>query len=89
SSYVGGFKNGRRNGEGTLKEGQMTYRGEFQDDQYSGLGRLELADGSQYQGQFAHGKPNGEGQRNDDSGNQFSGRFVDGQLEGNGTFNSA
>lgn len=63
--------------------------GEFKDDQYSGLGRLELADGSQYQGQFAHGKPNGEGQRNDDSGNQFSGRFVDGQLEGNGTFNSA
>ncbi|MBI6564779.1 caspase family protein [Pseudomonas synxantha] len=89
SSYVGGFKKGRRNGEGTLKEGQMTYRGEFKDDQYAGLGRLELADGSQYQGQFAHGKPNGEGQRNDDSGNQFSGRFVDGQLEGNGTFNSA
>ena len=89
SSYVGSFKNGRRNGEGTLKEGQMTYRGEFKDDQYAGLGRLELADGSQYQGQFAHGKPNGEGQRNDDSGNQFSGHFVDGQLEGNGTFNSA
>ncbi|MBV4482847.1 C13 family peptidase [Pseudomonas khavaziana] len=89
SSYVGGFKKGRRNGEGTLKEGQMTYRGEFKNDQYAGLGRLELADGSQYQGQFAHGKPNGEGQRNDDSGNQFSGRFVDGQLEGNGTFNSA
>ncbi len=89
SQYVGGFKNGRRHGERTLKEGQMTYRGEFKDDQYSGLGRLELADGSQYQGQFAHGKPNGEGQRNDDSGNQFSGHFVDGQLEGNGTFNSA
>lgn len=67
----------------------MTYRGEFKADQYSGLGRLELEDGSQYQGQFANGKPNGEGQRGDASGNQFTGTFVDGQLEGNGTFSSA
>ncbi|NWE29258.1 C13 family peptidase [Pseudomonas gingeri] len=89
SSYTGGFKLGRRNGEGTLKEAGMTYRGEFKDDQYSGLGHLELEDGSQYQGQFAHGKPNGEGQRSDSSGNQFTGRFVNGQLEGIGTFNSA
>lgn len=89
SSYTGGFKLGRRDGEGTLKEGGMTYRGEFNADQYSGLGRLELEDGSQYQGQFAHGKPNGEGQRGDASGNLFTGHFVNGQLEGNGTFNSA
>ncbi|AMB85116.1 peptidase C13 [Pseudomonas agarici] len=89
SSYIGGFKLGRRNGEGTLKEAGMTYRGEFKDDQYSGLGHLELEDGSQYQGQFAHGKPNGEGQRSDSSGNLFTGRFVNGQLEGIGTFNSA
>ncbi|KPA97251.1 MULTISPECIES: C13 family peptidase [Pseudomonas] len=89
SSYTGGFKLGRRNGEGTLKEAGMTYRGEFRDDQYSGLGHLELEDGSQYQGEFAHGKPNGEGQRSDASGNQFTGRFVNGQLEGVGTFNSA
>ncbi len=89
SSYMGGFKLGRRNGEGTLKEAGMTYRGEFKDDQYSGLGHLELEDGSQYQGQFAHGKPNGEGQRSDSSGNLFTGRFVNGQLEGIGTFNSA
>ncbi len=89
SSYTGGFKLGRRNGEGTLKEAGMTYRGEFKDDQYSGLGHLELEDGSQYQGEFAHGKPNGEGQRSDSSGNQFTGRFVNGQLEGAGTFNSA
>ncbi|MGY2171916.1 caspase family protein [Pseudomonas gingeri] len=89
SSYTGAFKLGRRNGEGTLKEAGMTYRGEFKDDQYSGLGHLELEDGSQYQGQFAHGKPNGEGQRSDSSGNQFTGRFVNGQLEGIGTFNSA
>jgi hypothetical protein len=67
----------------------MTYRGEFHDDEFSGLGHLELDDGSQYEGQFAHGKPNGEGQRGDSSGNEFSGHFVNGQLEGNGTFNSA
>jgi len=89
SSYTGGFKLGRRDGEGTLKEAGMTYRGEFKDDQYSGLGHLELEDGSQYQGEFAHGKPNGEGQRSDANGNLFTGHFVDGQLEGVGTFNSA
>ncbi|WP_338522533.1 C13 family peptidase [Pseudomonas batumici] len=89
SSYTGGFKQGRRDGEGTLKEAGMTYRGEFKDDQYSGLGHLELEDGSQYQGEFAHGKPNGEGQRSDANGNLFTGHFVDGQLEGVGTFNSA
>jgi len=89
SSYTGAFKQGRRDGEGTLKEAGMTYRGEFKDDQYSGLGHLELEDGSQYQGEFAHGKPNGEGQRSDANGNLFTGHFVDGQLEGVGTFNSA
>ena len=89
SSYVGGFKNGRREGEGTLKEGSMSYRGEFHDDEFSGLGHLELDDGSQYEGQFANGKPNGEGKRSDSTGNEFSGHFVNGQLEGNGTFNSA
>ncbi|WP_248806376.1 C13 family peptidase [Pseudomonas sp. MWU13-2100] len=89
SNYTGGFKQGRRDGEGTLKEAGMTYRGEFKDDQYSGLGHLELEDGSQYQGEFAHGKPNGEGQRSDANGNLFTGHFVNGQLEGVGTFNSA
>lgn len=89
SHYSGSFKLGRRDGEGTLKEHGMTYRGEFKSDQYSGLGRLELEDGSQYQGQFAHGQPNGEGQRSDASGNQFSGHFVNGQLDGVGSFNSA
>lgn len=89
SSYVGGFKQGRRDGEGVLKENGMTYRGEFKADRYAGLGRLELADGSQYQGPFVNGKPNGEGQRFDAAGNQFTGHFVDGQLQGKGTFNSA
>ena len=89
SSYVGGFKKGRREGEGTLKEGSMSYRGEFHNDEFSGLGHLELDDGSQYEGQFANGKPNGEGKRSDTTGNEFSGHFVNGQLEGNGTFTSA
>lgn len=89
SNYVGSFKNGRREGEGTLKEGNMSYRGEFKNDEFSGLGHLELEDGSQYQGLFAKGKPNGEGRRSDASGNEFSGNFVEGQLEGNGVFNSA
>ena len=89
SNYVGSFKNGRREGEGTLKEGNMSYRGEFKNDEFSGLGHLELEDGSQYQGLFAKGKPNGEGRRSDASGNEFSGYFVEGQLEGNGVFNSA
>ena len=89
SNYVGSFKNGRREGEGTLKEGNMSYRGEFKNDEFSGLGHLELEDGSPYQGLFAKGKPNGEGRRSDASGNEFSGYFVEGQLEGNGVFNSA
>ena len=89
SNYVGSFKNGRREGEGTLKEGNMSYRGEFKNDEFSGLGHLELEDGSQYQGLFAKGKPNGEGRRSDASGNEFSGNFIEGQLEGNGVFNSA
>jgi hypothetical protein len=87
-SYTGGFKQGRRDGEGTLKErhdlprrvqGRPVFRA-----RPPGNGRRQP-----YQGQFAHGKPNGEGQRGDASGNQFSGHFVNGQLEGNGTFNSA
>jgi hypothetical protein len=83
------LQHGRRDGEGTLKQADQTYRGQFKDDQYDGAGELELADGSRYQGLFAKGKPNGAGVRSDASGNQFSGHFVNGQLQGSGTYDSA
>ncbi|RMQ51271.1 MORN motif-containing protein [Pseudomonas cichorii] len=88
-SYVGGFKLGRRDGEGTWQEKGLLYRGHFKAGQYDGPGRMELEDGSQFQGQFAQGKPNGEGVRTDASGNQFSGQFVNAQLQGSGSFASA
>lgn len=57
-SYVGDFKNGKQNGQGTLEDHNSgeRYIGEFVDNEMTGNGVLYHADGSKEEGTFKNGK---------------------------------
>ena len=57
----------------------VSYRGEFRDDRYHGLGTLEWPDGGRYWGRFVRGEPEGEGLRSNAEG-EFSQTFKNGML---------
>ena len=65
--YVGEFKDGKRNGQGTyffLAENEFKgdkYVGEFNDDKKNGQGTYTFADGEKYVGEFKDDKYNGRG----------------------------
>jgi hypothetical protein len=61
ATYVGQFKNGKRNGLGTLTWAGNKYAGQFEDDDLKGRGTLLYADGSRYFGQFLAYKSEGQG----------------------------
>ena len=55
--YVGEFKDGKPNGQGTLTLSDGTkYVGEFKDGLENGQGTLTSYDGSKYVGEFKNGK---------------------------------
>ena len=58
NSYVGEFKNGKQNGQGTLenRDTDERYIGEFVDNEMTGKGVLYHADGSKEEGVFRNGK---------------------------------
>ena len=53
STFVGEFKNGKMNGQGTLISSNGTkYVGEFKDGELKGLGALSSPNGSKYVGEY-------------------------------------
>ena len=100
--YVGEFKDGKRNGQGTyyfLADNKWKgdqYVGEFKDGLQSGKGTYHhLADdksrGDKYVGEFKDGKRNGQGPyyflaENKWKGNQYVGEFKDGEQTGQGVY---
>jgi hypothetical protein len=62
SCYKGSFKNGRKNGHGSLrKNGKLIYFGYWKDDKYHGEGTVYYSDTSSYFGNFKGGLRNGYG----------------------------
>ena len=65
--YVGGFKDGRFDGQGTLSaietyyESGGVYVGGFKDDKRSGQGTWDYGDGWKYVGEFKNDLPHGHG----------------------------
>jgi len=75
--YVGEYKDGKRNGQGTVtwSDGK-NYVGEFNDGKFNGHGKLTWSDGTKYVGEYKDGKTwNGTGY--DKNGNIII-KFVNG-----------
>jgi hypothetical protein len=86
STYVGEFKNGMPNGQGTLtfRDGRK-YVGEFSNHSYNGTGTYTFSDGTTYVGEFRDNKPNGQGTRTYPDGSTYTGQWKDGKRNGQGT----
>ncbi len=80
--YVGEFRNGKRNGQGTFTfSNGDTYVGEFRDHQPNGQGTSTYADGDKYVGEFRNGKRNGQGTFTYADGRITEGIFQDGKFQ--------
>jgi len=87
--YVGGFKVGRPNGQGTLilPDGDK-YEGEFKDGERTGQGKFNWSDGDKYVGEFKDGKQDGQGTYTHSDGRKYVGEWKDGYRTGQGTFST-
>ena len=85
--YVGQFKHGIKDGQGTLTgiSGQK-YVGQFKDDKPHGFGAYTWTDGGKYVGQYKHGIRDGHGTLTGANGEKYVGQFKDGKLDGQGTY---
>ena len=89
-TYVGEFRNGKRNGQGTYtwKNGNR-YVGQFVDDKIEGQGTFTFRDGAKYVGSFRNEKRNGRGTYSWANGNVYVGDFLNDKIEGQGTYSFA
>jgi hypothetical protein len=85
--YVGEFKDGTYNGQGTATFANGNkYVGEFKDGKKNGQGTFIFAQGHGYTGEWLNNKPNGIGRETYANGNKYVGEFKDGKKNGQGTF---
>jgi len=85
--YEGQFKLYQRCGEGTLHspETGSKYVGQFQADQFHGMGDQTWSDGSRYIGQWKNGQKNGNGVYIGVDCLRYEGQWEDGRRHGQGT----
>ena len=85
--YVGAWKNGKRNGQGTYTYASGSkYVGGYKDDKKHGQGTYTYPDGGKHVGGYKDGKEHGQGVEVYPSGNKYVGEFEDGKRQGQGTF---
>ena len=74
--YVGEYKDGKRNGQGTVtwSDGK-NYVGEFKDGKFNGQGTFTWADGEQYVGDWKEGFIHGQGTIFFSDGTKIKGEF--------------
>jgi TonB family protein len=88
--YVGEFKDGKLNGQGTyISTSGVKLVGEFKDSQLNGQGTVTHPNGEKTVGEFKDGKRNGQGTNTFASGNKYVGQFKDDAYNGQGTFTFA
>ena len=71
AKYIGGFKNGKMSGQGSLKTSSQEIDGDFEDDYLNGyavIKFLETKSPQTFKGQFIRGKKNGFGIDLDNNG---------------------
>ena len=84
--YVGEYKDGNENGQGTYtwSDGHK-YVGEFKDGLPNGQGTQTFPNGDKYVGEFKDGQLNGQGTYTWSDGNKYVGEYKDGKRNGQGT----
>ena len=91
NKYVGEFKNGNFNGQGTFyfaKSGNK-YVGEWKDDKRNGQGTFTFADGDKYVGEFVDDKQHGQGTYTWANGGKYVGEYRNDKRNGQGTYTFA
>jgi len=90
SKYVGEWKDGNLNGQGTLTYGPNSkwagdkYVGEFKDDKRHGQGTYTHSNGEKYVGGWKDNKRHGQGTYTYRNGDKYVGEFKDGKFNGEG-----
>jgi len=88
--YVGEFRNGKSNGQGTYTFANGSkYVGEFRNDKRNGQGTLTFASGSKYVGEFRNNKFHGQFTVTYADGNKYVGEFRNDKKNGQGTMTFA
>ena len=89
-TYVGEFKDDKKNGQGTYTflSGDK-YVGEYKDGKNNGQGTLTFANGETYVGEWRDGLRNGQAIETFASGDKYVGEYKDGKKNGQGTYTSA
>ena len=84
--YVGQFKDGKANGQGTYiyADGEK-YLGQFKDGKANGQGTNTWTNGDKYVGQFINDNRTGQGTYTFANGNKYVGQFKDNKYDGFGT----
>lgn len=85
--YEGQFKLYQRCGDGTLHSPDTgaKYVGQFQSDQFHGVGNQEWPDGSKYNGTWKNGQKCGHGEYINTEQLSYMGQWEDGRRHGQGT----
>ena len=84
--YVGEYKDGKLNGQGTYTwDNGNKFVGEFKDGTANGQGTMTWVYGDKYVGEYKDGKRNGQGTYTWDDGVKFVGEYKDNKRDGLGT----
>jgi len=88
--YVGEWRDGKKQGQGTFTYGKgkwegEKYEGDFKDGYRHGQGTFTWANGDKYVGEFKNGLLNGQGTETTPDGTKYVGKFKDGERNGQGT----
>lgn len=83
-AYVGDFKDGKKEGNGTFTHNGYMYIGEWKNDVPHGKGNLTYPDGVIYLGDFKDGIPEGKGEVTLPEGVKYAGDVKNGKRHGYG-----
>lgn len=83
--YVGEFKDGKRNGQGTeLSPTGIKYVGEYSNDKRNGHGTVTFPNGENYVGDFKDDRASGQGTFTSRNGDKYIGEHKDNDRHGKG-----
>ena len=90
-TYIGDWKNGKKNGKGKLMIGKNSYyEGDFVNGEINGKGKRVFANGSEYEGDFVLGEFCGEGKYSDKTtGEVYVGHWDSNKRNGEGVLTFA